>query len=361
MLIPILPLYLRETGLSYSSVSTVIAAVGIGSLVAQLPMGALVARFTQRTVMVVAHLVIGVTAALLGVVTATIALVALRFVSGVGNSAWLLSRHSFLTSNVETDVRGRASAIFGAVTRVGVLVGPVLGGAIASEWGFTVAFAVTGALSAIGVVPMLAAPVEEPAPAETRRPLSVVIRERWRALLAVGVVQFGYVAVRTGRYAVVPFLGAATGLGVREVGILVTIGSAAELITAPVAGWLMDRYGRMAAIIPSLVVFGGGLVLAGLARTHESLFIAVVVIGLGNGLGSGTMLTIGSDLAPKDHPAGFLAVTGVIREAGRTLGPLIVGWLADWIGLGASAYALAVVAALTALFTWRFLGDTRAG
>jgi MFS family permease len=362
MLIPILPLYLRESGLSYTSVSTVLAAVGFGSLVSQIPMGAFVARFGQRTVMLIAHLVIGVSVALLGVVSVTIALVSLRFVSGVGTSAWFLSRHSFLTSNVSPAIRGRASSVFGGTTRFGVLIGPLLGGAIAARWGFTAAFAVTGLLSALGVVPMLFAAVAESA-TETvdRQPLMTVIRERWRSLLAVGTVQFGFITVRTGRYAVIPFLGAAIGLSVSQVGALVAFGSAAELVLFPLAGWLMDRYGRLAAVVPSLLVFSAGLVLAGLARTVTSLFVAAAVIGLGNGLGAGTMITIGSDLAPQDHPAGFLSVTGMMRETGRVLGPLLVGWFGDAIGLGASAYALAVVAALTALFTWRVLGDTRAG
>ena len=66
MLIPILPLYLRETGLSYTVVSTVLAALGVGALLAQLPVGALVSRVGERTIMVGAHVMIGIAVALLG-------------------------------------------------------------------------------------------------------------------------------------------------------------------------------------------------------------------------------------------------------------------------------------------------------
>ena len=362
MLIPILPLYLRDIGLSYTTVSTVLAAVGAGSLVSQLPIGTMVARVGERTMMVLAHVTVGIAVALLGVVNVTVALVALRFTAGVGATAWLLSRHSFLTSNVSPHVRGRASSVFGGTTRVGMLVGPLIGGAIASRWGFTTAFTVTGLLTSIGVVSMFVrSGSEEEAPTTDRQSVLTVVRERWQSLMAVGAVQFGFTTVRTGRYAVIPFLGAAMGLGISEVGLLIAVGSAAELVLFPIAGILMDRYGRLAAVVPSLLIFGAGLVMAGLAGDSRSLFVAAGVIGLGNGLGAGTMLTIGSDLAPQDHPSAFLSVVGAMRETGGVLGPLLVGWFGDAIGLNASTYALAFVAALTALFTWRVLGDTRGG
>ena len=137
MLIPVLPLYLRETGLSYTVVSTVLAAVGVRALLSQLPMGVLISRLGERTVMILAHVMIGVAIALLGVVSVTIALVSLRVVAGVGSTGWLLSRHSHLTKNVEVDVRGRASSLYGGVTRVGLLIGPVVSGFVADRWGFT--------------------------------------------------------------------------------------------------------------------------------------------------------------------------------------------------------------------------------
>ena len=191
--------------------------------------------------------------------------------------------------------------------------------------------------------------------------LREVVRERWRSLAAAGAVQFGYLAVRSGRYALMPFIGVAVGMSVRDVGLLVAVGSASELLLFPVAGILMDRYGRPAALVPALTLFGAGLVMAGAAQSPSSLVAAGVVIGLGNGLGAGTMLTIGSDLAPQRDPTGFLSVLGTMREAGRILGPLLVGWFADSLGLTTSAMVLAGLAFATAAFTARILGDTRAG
>ena len=268
MAIPVLPLYLREAGLSYTSVTTVVAAAGAGALIAQLPLGALVPRMSERTVMVVAHVILGVSAAFLGVVVATTALISLRAVSGIGSTAWLLSRHTYLTTTADVESRGRASSAFGGTIRVATMIGPLVGGWVAATHGFTTAFVVIGACAFAGLIPyLMAGSVGETT--RTRRPMRIreVIRARWRGLAQAGTIQFGFIMVRIGRFALLPFLGAAVGMDVAEVGLLIAVGSAAELPFVPVAGWLSDRFGRVAAISPSLIGLAIGLVLAGLADT----------------------------------------------------------------------------------------------
>ena len=365
MLVPVLPVYLRELGLSYTVVTTVLAAIGVGSMVAQIPVGALVARVGERPVMLVALAVLAIAIALLGFAPVTIALVALRVVAGFGSTGWLLSRHSFMTSSIPVDVRGRASSLFGGMSRLGFLIGPLLGGFIAGRWGFEAAFIVTGVTTALGIVPLMVAPDDQGDRPnhEKSQPSSLltVIREHKRSLVTAGVVQLGVIAVRSGRQAVLPFLGVAVGLDVSEVGLLIAIGVASELLLVPVAGLLMDRFGRLAAVVPSLSLFGVGLLLAAAASTATALIGAGVVMGLGNGLGAGTMLTIGSDLAPQRDPSRFLSVLGTTRDTGRVFGPLLVGWFADNLGLPTSAVVLAMVAFATAAFTAGVLGDTRDG
>ncbi|MDH3500396.1 MAG: MFS transporter [Acidimicrobiia bacterium] len=363
ILIPVLPIYLRDIGLSYTLVTTVLAAFGVGALAAQIPIGAAVSRLGERTVMAAAVLLIGVSVALLGFTAVTLALVALRIVAGIGSTGWLLSRHSFITSAIPSDVRGRVASTFGGVSRLALFIGPVVGGFVAERWGFEAAFTVTGLLTATGIIPLLATlPADAtPDPATRLRgrgALRRVIRDHRRPLAVGGLVQLGVVAVREGRLAVIPLLGAALGLDVREVGFLVAIGAASELVLFPVAGMLMDRFGRLTALLPSLVLLGIGLLVAAAAASAPVLVVAGVVVGLGNGLGSGTMLTIGADLAPPGDPSRFLSVIGTTRDTGRVLGPLMVGWLADTMGLSGSAAALAVVAFVTAGFSAGVLGDT---
>ena len=84
MLLPVVPLYLRDAGLSYSRVSEVLAAVGVGAVLGGLPVGAAARRFGPEWVFVGATVAAAATSALLGVTTVVFALIGLRLVYGVG-------------------------------------------------------------------------------------------------------------------------------------------------------------------------------------------------------------------------------------------------------------------------------------
>ena len=93
-------------------------------------------------------------------------------------------------------------------------------------------------------------------------------------------------------------------------------------------------------------------------RTFTSLLIATTVMGFGNGLGSGAMMTLGADLAPREGTGEFLGLWRLIGDVGGTTGPLVVGNIAEVWGLTTSALALAGIGyTAAAIFLW-FVPET---
>jgi sugar phosphate permease len=77
------------------------------------------------------------------------------------------------------------------------------------------------------------------------------------------------------------------------------------------------------------------------------------MIGFGNGLGSGTMLTLGADLAPAEARGEFLGMWRLIGDLGFTLGPSIAGVVAGALTLPTAALVMGssgVVASMIFLF-----------
>jgi len=176
-------------------------------------------------------------------------------------------------------------------------------------------------------------------------------------LLLAGVGTAGVMTVRAGRNVVVPFIGDDLGLGATAVGALVAIGTGADLLLFPVAGFLMDRYGRLFAIVPAFSLLGIGMIVLGFSSTAAGAVFAGVVMGVGNGMSAGTMLTLGGDLAPRDSGP-FLSALGMMQDLGVIVGPILVGWLADAVGLGASAIVLGLVMFASIAWIVIALGDT---
>jgi hypothetical protein len=85
-------------------------------------------------------------------------------------------------------------------------------------------------------------------------------------------------------------------------------------------------------------VQGIGMGLIPLTSTFTGLLLATCLLGLGNGLGSGSMMTLGADLAPRASVGAFLGVWRLIGDGGQVGAPLGVGAVADVLGLSAATF-----------------------
>ncbi len=360
MLSVALPLYLTEVGMSYLALSAVLTAVGLGSMVGGVPAGDLVARVGERAMLAAGIVTMFLTTVLLASSDQVLILALLQFIAGVGAIAIRLSGQTWITRTAESTVRGRLLSAMGGIRRFGAFIGPFLAGVTIERFGFTVTFAIAGALAGLGLVPLLASAGQaEPPPAKDRIPLREVLARHWRLLLIATSGPILIMAARRGRAVVLPLIGDDLGLSPLTVGLLVSVSTGADLLLFPVAGYLMDAFGRLSAIVPAFSLMGIGLFALALADGGLPVALAGALIGVGNGLSSGTMMTLGADLAPEDSTSQFLAGFASLQDWGQIAGPLLVGWVAAGAGLAASAAALGVVLFIgVGLIVWT-VGETR--
>lgn len=350
MLVPVLPLYVAELGAGFALVGLALAGEAIGMLLGDVPAGALLRRFQRRSMMLVGVAVVGLAVALVPATGAVLAVVALRVVAGLGAAMWNLSRHAYLTESVRLAARGRSIATFGGATRFGLLIGPALGGAIAGAFGMPATFIAFGLLAA--VVWVVCARFLEPRSAPegpSRRldhaaALRGVIARRRGLLLVTGLGFLMGQTIRSGRKIILPLYGSvALGLDVEMIGLVVSIAAAFDLALFPLAGQIMDRWGRKFTIVPCFAIQGLGMALVPLAGGFAGLALVGIVMGIGNGLGSGSMMTLGADLAPRDAVGEFLGVWRLIGDAGGMGGPVAVGAIADLLTLATATLVIAAI------------------
>ncbi len=362
VLLPVLPLYLRDHGLSFSAISVVLAAASMGSVLGGIPAGALAHRRGEDLLLVLSIVLMAVTASFLGLTTAVTALVAFRLLYGVGLIGFHQSRQTYITRRVDPRVRGRIMSLVGGTFRLSVVIGPLLGGLVVELAGFEAAFVVSGVLTASGLLALAAhrRSAQDPMPDVATGSTWSGIRRHLKRLLITGFGPMLVMAARDGRHVVVPLIGDSLGLSPFAVGALVAVGTSADVLLFPVAGYVMDRFGRLRAMVPAFSLLAIGLLLLGTAHTATMAVIAGIVMGVGNGMSAGSLLTLGSDLAPDDATAPFIAGFNLMANIGRVVGVLIVGWSADAIGLGRSAVALAVVLGAGVLWLVTMVGETNA-
>ncbi len=368
LLLAILPLHAARFGVSYTWVSLAVSAAALGTLITDVPAGALLGRIGLRRAMTIGAGTVAVTTFALGMPLGGgfATLVALRLAAGIGTALWGLSRHAFIAEAVPPSERGRAISVFGGINRIGVFGGPAIGGLVAGAFGLRAPFLLSGLMAgaafALAVVAIRPGPSAAAAmPAATRwRVVGQLLRTNGRDLTAASVAQTFAQMIRAGRQLIVPLYGAdRLGLGPAEVGLVMTAGALLDVSMFIPAGLVMDRFGRKVAAVPSFAVMAVGVAMVPLATGYLGLLAASAVIGFGNGMGSGTMMTLGADLAPRGATGEFLGLWRLVGDSGAVAGPLVVGVMAEAIGLNGSAFALGAVGILAALTIAFLVQETR--
>ena len=306
--------------------------------------------------MVIGVGLIAVSMVCVGLASTGFELVLYRIISGIGLALWNISRHTYITDVVTNQTRGQALAIFGGINRVGTFASPAIGGILGAAFGLRLPMFVSATLAGMVLLLVLFFIKED-------RPDSqeVVQHAAWsrikrmfiehgRMLFTAGSAQVFAQMIRQGRRLLIPLYGATVvGLDVDDIGYIVTMSAAVDMMLFPLAGYVMDRFGRKYVSVPSFILMGIGMGLIPFSTTFTGLLLATLVIGFGNGLGSGCMMTLGADLAPADGTGQFLGLWRFIGDLGGVGGPLAVGNFADLFGLETSAFTLAGIGFLASL------------
>jgi MFS family permease len=351
MLIPILPLYAKSFDISYGLIGLVLAADGIGMLIADVPSGLLLRRFSRKIVMVVGVTCLAFSVLALFWATTITQIVLVRLLAGVGNSFWNISRHAYLTDVTAVYQRGRALSIFGGIGRIGTFAGPAIGGALAAIYGMRVPFLVYGALAIVVAITsaiFFEAPEKRDNKTHNKLPSSIlshfihVFKTHYRQLARAGTGALFAQMIRAGRNTIVPLFAAdVIGLTVQEVGWIVSIAAFVDMSMFYPAGLIMDRFGRKFAVVPCFFIQAVAMALIPFTGSFTGLLMATCLLGFGNGIGSGTMMTLGADLAPEGSVGEFLGVWRLIGDSGYMSAPLVVGGVADLMGLSPATFVIA--------------------
>ena len=353
---PTLSIYVKSFELSYT-LTTVVLAVGV---LGNIPAGVLVERLGRKSSMLLGLVMIGLSTVGMGTATSFVQLIGAQLIGGIGQALWMLARHAYMTDVIPIANRGRAIALFGGVNRMGTFVGQLcsifLGVNLRLPFFIYAAVVVLNFLLCFFFIPKTHRVTTE---AVGKKPpylkhLLEVSRQHARLLATAGVGQVCVQTLRRGCNIIIPlYADEVVGLTTQQVRTVVMASSAIDMSMFPIAGHMMDRFGRRYATVPGVCIFATGMVLMSFTGTFTTLLSAAIFMRMGNGIASGTMMTLGADLAPREGTGEFLGLWRLTGDFGGSAGPVIVGNLADLFGLNYSGFALGGIGYLAvSIFLW---------
>ena len=356
ILIPVLPGYAKEEmAATVALVGVVVAARYLGTMIFDVPAGILVTRLGMRRTMISGVVLFGLAAVWAGLSPNLTSLLAARILAGISFALWSISRHSYIATTVPMDVRGRALSLFGGISRIATILGPLIGGLLAAFVGIRVPFFAQGGVALLTLIMIIATtrnmvePQQSGARHNVFRELGGVVTRHRRNFATAGVAAIMLQFVRAGREFLIPVWGGEIGLGKDLIGYIVTASFAIDSMLFPFVGYSMDRWGRKSTGIPAFIVLALALALIPTTGSFGGLLAVGLLAGLGNGLSSGFVLIMGTDLAPRDNPGEFLGVWRLISDTGGAGGPIVIGGIAQVVTLGVASVATAGVGVFGAL------------
>jgi MFS family permease len=358
---PVVVLSAMDFGVSPAVAAVVAALLGLGQIAGALPAGVLAARFGERVTMLAATslalpaLLICILARDVIVFGAAVALL------GLTGAVWGVARHAYLTEAVRTDLRARAMSTLGGLGRVGTFAGPLLGSAAIHALGLRGAYIVAlmlVALASVLVAFLPPVPHDRPtAAAGAAQPaLWTVIRDNRRTLYTLGSGALLVGALRASRQTILPLWGVALGVDPATIGLVYSVSGAVDMLLFYPAGRLMDRRGRRWAAVPAMTLLGLAHVLLPMTGDLSGLVLAGLLMGLGNGLSAGLVMTVGADVSPAVGRAQFLGAWRVCADVGIGAGPALIGAVTAAASLTAAALTMGGAGLTAAFLLYRSLG-----
>jgi MFS family permease len=353
LIAPLLPHYSDELGLGQIEVGLLFAAHPFGTVACAALAVSLVRRRGAALTMTIGLVSLGLATIVFGVAASLPLLAACRFVQGASAALVWCAGLARLQAAAPPHRRGAALGLAGSAAGAGSLFGPVLA-ALGSLTSVAATLLVLGALTLVLATALYGAgelPGEREATAgreedrvgggwakpELMRPLALT--------LTCGTV-FGAVAT------LAPLRLDDLGAGAVLIAAAFAVSALGEIVAAPFAGHLSDRFGRVPLLRVCLLLAIPLLVAQALSGTALSMGVAVALSGsVVASMWPLAMALLADESSRQNRPAAAVFAASVVAwSVGLAAGSLSGGALAESAGEGA-AYSALVVACLLALLS----------
>ncbi|MEO5843479.1 MAG: MFS transporter, partial [Caldimonas sp.] len=265
--------------------------------------------------------------------------------------------------------RARALSTLGGVMRIGGFLGPFVSAGLIHAMGIGGAYwAGVGAMMLAALVALrmpdlsgrsageaTTSLADERAPATLR----TVGIDHARIFLTLGIGALLVAAVRASRQAVIPLWAEGIGLDAATTSLIYGLAGPIDMLFFFPAGKLMDRKGRAWVAVPSMLIMGVAMSLTPFTHSAVTLLLVSLLIGFGNGIGSGMIMTIGADCSPVSGRAHFLGLWRLMSDLGSTAGPAVLSAVTGAVSLAAGIWCTGALGFAAAAVLWYWIPRTQ--
>jgi MFS transporter, DHA1 family, tetracycline resistance protein len=369
LVIPLLPFWAERLGANAVGVGLILTIYALAQFIFTPILGSLSDRYGRRPIIIAALAIETISFALSALANTLPFLLIARFVGGLGASN-IGSAQAVVSDVTPANERARGMGLIGAAIGLGFVVGPALGGLLASlgpalPFWVAMGVAIANMLLVFFFLPETRKRQAATEAEESHSSSAFVVLAGWRQVLRnaaaarLVLINLLFTIAFTAMEAIFPlFTQHAFGWTAMQNGYVFTyVGIIIVIMQGGLVGQLVKRFGERSLLIVGLIMLAAGLALLPWSTQLALLLIALGILSAGEGMVTPTISALLSFASPAAAQGETLGFAQGIAGMGRVIGPLIAGTIYALGGpgtpflLGAGLVLLATLLAIPALPT----------
>jgi len=344
---PVLPLYLERLGYTTAEVGLIVGIMNLSLAVSELAGGYISDRIGRKAALLWGYIGSALSMLWFALSRGSAGIYSSRILQGIFRGLIWPPLFAEVADAAPSNAHGRAFGLFWFYFSIGILLGPLLGGAVADRYGLVIPFFLGAGLSVV-VLPMIQGIPARGRPTEAPRSNLRALSGEAPGVYLLSGANLVHTLITAVWSTYIPLHAARQGLGPGEIGLLFTLqGLAFSFLQVP-AGRLADRFYLRFLAGLGILTRAGLVAATPLATDLPSLSVVSLLNGAAGGFVPLTISAWVARIAPPRWAVTAMGVYNASVDAGFFLGPVVGGLVAVATSLS-SAFALCAVIGLAGL------------
>lgn len=352
MLLPTIPLFASSFNANETIIGLVSGLFTISAVLIRPISGTLLDKVGRRIVLIISLLLFIFSSLSYNLVNSISIFLVLRFIHGIGWGSSNTASDTIATDNIPQERFGEGMGFFGLSMSLGMAAGPAFGMSIVNKYGFNFLFYASAFFVFLSIIISSTITYEKQEKSSEERSLFLFERESIEPAILMALITISYGAI----VGFIPLY--AQEQGIDNIGSFFTVYASALLITRPLLGKIVDKYGFDYTIIPGIILIFISMVFLGFTSSLLSYLLIAVVYGIGFGACQLSFQTMAIVNIPQNKRGGANAIFYVGFDGGITIGSILYGYLASLVGYG-NMYLLTIIPTFLALAGYIFIRNKR--
>lgn len=331
-LLTFMPLYvLNDLGGTAIEGGVAVSIFLLSAIIMRFFAGMILEKFGKKKILIISLFLFTVSTVLYVFVGSFTMLLLLRFFQGIWFSLVTTVAGAIAADIIPPERRGEGLGYYGIAMNLAVVAGPFIALSLQLYMPAQIVFITLAVIMVVGFLCALAVKVEEePVMKNGKHKLTIndFLEKKSMPIASVGFfISFAYASILT----FISVYAESLGL-IKAASFFFVVYAIAMLVVRPLTGRLFDAVGPSIVIIPSIIIFGVGLISLSFTESSWMLLASGALVGLGYGTLLPSFQTLAIQAADK-HRSGYATGTFfALYDSGIAIGSVSLGILAGIAG-----------------------------